>query len=114
MRALLSRVRKLEDRKQQQQDAKPYSITSPCGRVVATITPGTHHWAVVSIAFPYPDLSAPIALDLVKDQLPLRCAFVAQPNTTFTVEEYEAWVVRDGPQTDGSPLLFGRYERTVH
>jgi len=114
MSALQSRVKKLEDMKQQRADAQPYEVHSACGRVTATVTTGRRGIVMAKIGFDYPTVNAAQALDLVRDQLPARCVFFAQPNTAFTLEEYRAWIARDGHFTDGSPVLFGRLEQIVH
>jgi hypothetical protein len=99
--------------KRARDDAQPSIVTSACGRVTATVTPGKS-LPMVSILFPYPELDAKHALSLVVDRLPARFGFMARSNREFSLEEYEAWIARDGPQTDGTPLFFGRYEQTVH
>lgn len=110
---LTTRVIRLEKAQHARQGAEPYEVHSACGRVIATVTPGPGV-PMVAISFPYPELSAPQALALVADELPVRCYVFVSSRTEFTLEEYEAWVARDGPHTDGSPLLFGRIEQTVH
>ena len=114
MRSIVSRVRRLEDMKQVRQDAQEYTVVSPCGRVTATVSRGRRGVVMAKIGFPYPDLNAPLALDLIRDRLPVRCVFFAQPSTAFTIEEYQDWTDCGGPYEDGSPVLFGRLEQPVH
>jgi hypothetical protein len=110
---MTSRVEKLENRKQLQDEQRPYKITSACGRVTATVDP-RGHWPMAHIKFSYPELSAEKALDLIAAQLPPRCGIFVASRTEFTLEEYRAWIERGGQYTDGSPILFGRFEQTVH
>jgi hypothetical protein len=113
VRSIVSRVEKLEALKQQRQDARPYTVSSPCGRVTGTVDP-RGHWPMAHIKFSYPEVSAEKALDLIAAQLPPRCGIFVASRTEFTPEEYRAWIERGGQYTDGSPILFGRFEQTVH